>query len=177
MNFKHDFRIQLCSNLVWHVSRIQKSHLIRRHQNVEVGSPPVRRVVQKAGPLTLAWLMPWHHLPLCQKMAAPQMSPMIFCHWPFAASFAGDIFSLAEDSCDNDNKRERHPRSPPLLPDCHRDVNQPELKRHVAVYQQHFLERESHFAQKAMREVACDDNATLCDVDLGRSPSGQPVLF
>ena len=67
------------------------------------------------------------------------------------------------------------PRSPPLLPDCHRDVNQPELKRHVAVYQQHSRERKP-FAQKAMREVACDDNATLCDVDLGRSPSGQPVL-
>ena len=110
-------------------------------------------------------------------MAAPQMSPTTFCHWPSAASFAGDIFSLAADSCDNDKARmARNPRSPPLLPDCHRDVNQPELKRHVAVYQQHSRERKP-FAQKAMREVACDDNATLCDVDLGRSPSGQPVLL
>ena len=32
MNFKLDFRIQWSSNLVWHVSSIQKSHPIWRHQ-------------------------------------------------------------------------------------------------------------------------------------------------
>ena len=39
VNFKLDFRIQW-SNLVWHVSRIQKSHPIWRRQKVEVDSTP-----------------------------------------------------------------------------------------------------------------------------------------